>query len=236
MVGVLRPWTLHEDLCIFLSCISKYASLGDVLWSLHVVVGIWAEGKGNRFLKIVIYLAAWGLSCSMRDLVALPGMDPRPPALEAQGLSHQTTREVPWDATSAAKLLSLPLSTRHPLQRLPWPWSGTAPAGASSTWPPSRALGWTIESSWAMSCQDSMTSESPSSDSPSLFCNKLSGTRSWYGPCALREVKLGKGASAHPNVSVSFVFFCPLLLKHLSQRKAVGEQVRIRCTWQISGS
>lgn len=33
-----------------------------------------------------------------------------------------------------------------------------------------------------------MTSESPSSDSPSLFCNKLSGSRSWYGPCALREV------------------------------------------------
>ena len=86
---MLRPWMLHEDLCIFLSWLTtpKYASLGDVFWSLHGVVGIWTEGKGNHFLKRVIYLAARGLSCSMRDLVALPGLDPRPPAVDVQGLS-----------------------------------------------------------------------------------------------------------------------------------------------------
>ena len=35
------------------------------------------------------------LSCGMQDLVPPPGMEPRPPALGVQSLSHWTTREVP---------------------------------------------------------------------------------------------------------------------------------------------
>ena len=48
-------------------------------------------------LKSFIYFnwAALGLSCCMRDLAPYPGIEPRPPALGAQSLSHWTTREVP---------------------------------------------------------------------------------------------------------------------------------------------
>ena len=45
--------------------------------------------------NLLIYLTAWGLSYSTWDLVPWPGSEPRPPALEAQSLSHWTTREVP---------------------------------------------------------------------------------------------------------------------------------------------
>ena len=67
-------------------------------------------------LKVFIYLAASGLSCSMqdlhccmwnlcsseRDLVSLPGIEPWPPALGVRSLSDLTTKEVPififyWD-------------------------------------------------------------------------------------------------------------------------------------------
>ena len=69
------------------------------------------------FKKIFIYLAAPGLnfvtwdllvvacgifscgtrilSCGMWDLVPRPGIEPGPPALGAQSLSHWTAREVP---------------------------------------------------------------------------------------------------------------------------------------------
>ena len=62
------------------------------------------------FFNIFIYLGVLGLSCStqdhldaacevfrygMWDLVSWPRMEPGPPALEAQTLSHWTTREVP---------------------------------------------------------------------------------------------------------------------------------------------
>ena len=54
-------------------------------------------------LYVVIYLAATGLSCNMWDLLSCclwdlvpwPGIEPGPPALGAQSLSHWTTREVP---------------------------------------------------------------------------------------------------------------------------------------------
>ena len=41
------------------------------------------------------FLAAQGLCCSMWDPVPQTGIQPRPPALGAQSLSHWTTREVP---------------------------------------------------------------------------------------------------------------------------------------------
>ena len=55
-------------------------------------------GSANLYLylfKIFIYLAALDLNCDMQDLVSSPGIEPRPPTLAAQSLSHQTTREVP---------------------------------------------------------------------------------------------------------------------------------------------
>ena len=43
----------------------------------------------------LFYLAALGLICGMWDLVPWPGIEPRPPSLGAQILSHWTTKEVP---------------------------------------------------------------------------------------------------------------------------------------------
>ena len=70
----------------------------DLLWSFS----FW--GKKNLF----IYLATPGLGCStqdlcwgMWDLVPWLGIEPRPPALGAQSLTHWTTREVPlWSFCS----------------------------------------------------------------------------------------------------------------------------------------
>ena len=50
-----------------------------------------------------VFFAVWGifscgmqtLSCSMYYLVPWPGIEPEPPALREQSLSHWTTREVP---------------------------------------------------------------------------------------------------------------------------------------------
>ena len=44
--------------------------------------------------KKTIYLVLQDLSCGMRDLVPRPGIEPGPPALGTQSLSHWTTREV----------------------------------------------------------------------------------------------------------------------------------------------
>ena len=59
--------------------------------------------------KLFIYLTAWGLSYRTWDLVPWPGFKPRPPALEAQSLSHWTTGEVPASAAKQA----------NPCSRLP---------------------------------------------------------------------------------------------------------------------
>ena len=42
----------------------------------------------------IIYLAVPGFNCGICDLVPPPGIEPRPPALGAQTLSHWTEREV----------------------------------------------------------------------------------------------------------------------------------------------
>ena len=66
--------------------------------------GVYSLGDHNSLLnffflilKSFIYfnLAALGLSYCMRDLAPCPGIEPRPPALGVQSLSHWTTREVP---------------------------------------------------------------------------------------------------------------------------------------------
>ena len=61
----------------------------------------------------IFYLAALGLSCSMRDLVPWPGIEPGPPALGAQSPSHWTTREVPTQQSWFQLVL-------HPVQHFAW--------------------------------------------------------------------------------------------------------------------
>ena len=69
----------------------------------------------SRLKKKIIYLAVPGLGCAMwtlsdgmQHLVPWPGIEPRPPALGAQSLSHWATREVPHPT-----LLSLGLFHRY---------------------------------------------------------------------------------------------------------------------------
>ena len=45
-------------------------------------------------MVIFIYLAEPSLSCGMRDLVSGPGIEPGPPALGVQSLSHWATKEI----------------------------------------------------------------------------------------------------------------------------------------------
>ena len=72
--------------------------LGVLPWFFVVVV---------FFFLIFIYLAALGLSCSIRDLVPRPGIEPRLPELGAQSLNYWTTSEVPFlFITPATDLMS----------------------------------------------------------------------------------------------------------------------------------
>ena len=59
-------------------------------------------------LRRSIFVAAHRIfSCSILDLIPLPGIKPGPPALEEQSLSHWTTREV--SALAYCMLLVCPL-------------------------------------------------------------------------------------------------------------------------------
>ena len=61
--------------------------------NLFVVVEL--KPSFNFKLFLFIYLAALGLSCGMWGLVPWPGIEPRPPALGVQSLSHWITTKVP---------------------------------------------------------------------------------------------------------------------------------------------
>lgn len=71
-----------------------YLAVPDLIWDLQSL--LWHEGS------LVV--------CSMWDLVPWWGIEPRPPALEAQRLSYWTTREVPvfnflfWKLSTCAKM------------------------------------------------------------------------------------------------------------------------------------
>ena len=55
--------------------------------------------KINKYIYIYIfffiYLDVPGLSCSMWNLVPLPGIEPWPPALGTQRLGYWTIRDIP---------------------------------------------------------------------------------------------------------------------------------------------
>lgn len=114
-------------------------------------------------------------------------------------------------------------ATWNPLQLLLWPWTGMVPAGASSTWSRSQPLVWTIESSWATSCRNSMTSES-FSDFPSLFYNKLSGTGSWYGHGHSGRWSLGRGLLPTQVLAYLFYSFVPRSKTSFPQEREVGRE------------
>ena len=91
---------------LHLHCFLKISSVASALSNpLRLICSnfIWSFLLKNFFIFkfIFIYLAApslscsmWALSCIISDLVPRPGVKPGPPALEAQSLSHWTTREI----------------------------------------------------------------------------------------------------------------------------------------------
>ena len=97
----LRPGPAREP---FHALIVRYL-LSSLKQHIHMNYVFFPQSKILRrsfsfsFFKkksfIYFNLAALGLSCCMWDLAPCPGIEPRPPALGAQSLSHWTTREVP---------------------------------------------------------------------------------------------------------------------------------------------
>ena len=69
------------------------------------------------FKYFFMYLAAPGLSSGMWNLVAQPGIEPGPPALEVWSLSHWTIKDVP-----GALFLVNTGCPRPPLSRTDWGW------------------------------------------------------------------------------------------------------------------
>ena len=68
------PWCVTEKNCL-------------LIWVLRVLVA------AHRIFCLCCGMQVF--SCSMRNLVPWPGIEPRPPALGAQSHSHWTTREAP---------------------------------------------------------------------------------------------------------------------------------------------
>ena len=71
----------------------KLPLLKHIQWFTHLPI----TSHLIYFLKqyLLTYLATLGLSCSMWDLIHCPGIEPGPPALGTQSLSHWTTRKFP---------------------------------------------------------------------------------------------------------------------------------------------
>ena len=60
-------------------------------WACSLLLG----RNFKNVLKFFFFLAVLGLSCHMWHIVPRLGIEPRPPALDAQGLNHWTTKKVP---------------------------------------------------------------------------------------------------------------------------------------------
>ena len=84
-----------------------------ILLIIHPAIFFFIVSLFIYLFIFIFYLAALGLSCSMRDLVPWPGIEPGPPALGAQSPSHWTTREVPTQQSWFQLVL-------HPLQHFAW--------------------------------------------------------------------------------------------------------------------
>ena len=86
-------WPKYWNFSFSISPSSQYSGL--IFLQSKRLSRVFLNTTVQKILKILIYLAVLGLSCSMWDLVPWPGMEPKPPALGAQSLSYWTTREVP---------------------------------------------------------------------------------------------------------------------------------------------
>ena len=90
-------WALYS-ICLYLSFLFVlcYLYLSDHLFLLsHFIFVYFLFLFIYFYFCIFFYLAAPGLSCSTRDLVPQPEIEPRLPALTVWSFSHWTTREVP---------------------------------------------------------------------------------------------------------------------------------------------
>ena len=80
-----------KTVCLTLKWAVKfYSNTLKRAWSAHGHCSL------KKFFFHLFYLVALSLGYSMSALVLWPGIEPRPPPLAAQSLSHCTTRESPW--------------------------------------------------------------------------------------------------------------------------------------------
>ena len=116
------------------------------------------------------------LCCGVWDPVPQAGIESGPPVLGVQSLSHWTTREVPWDLFSLAKIRYADGNSGHEGSRL---YSQTPTDGGHGT--PHRAARGSLRPSRRQRGQGESMAENPHSD----FCGKKRLTR---------EVKQGRHA------------------------------------------
>ena len=98
------PWGHKEsNTTYWLNCNNLLSRWWCCCWLVITCWIAWRCSKAS-FVKICVYLAVMGLSCSIKifdfhcgmwDLVPWPGIEPEAPRLGAQNLSRWTTREVP---------------------------------------------------------------------------------------------------------------------------------------------
>ena len=75
---------------------SRAHLLSFLIFTYLFILAALALRCGTRDLRC----GMWTLSCGMWDLVPWPGIEPGPPALGAQSLSHWTTRDIPQSLSS----------------------------------------------------------------------------------------------------------------------------------------
>ena len=92
-------WSGQTPSCHFLNNICRAPFVTEVYIPRFQIQGRDILGPllspHSLFLKVFIYSAVPDFSCSTRDLVPWPGIEPRPPASGAESLSHWTTGKVP---------------------------------------------------------------------------------------------------------------------------------------------
>ena len=103
LLEIIFCFCLLVSLCMSCSFISYGLSFLLLILLRFLYSGFIFLCATNAFLVWIfffffIYLASPDLSCSMWDLVPWRGIEPVPPALEAQSLNHWASREVPTNA------------------------------------------------------------------------------------------------------------------------------------------
>ena len=103
--------------CLFV-CLFVYLATSGLSFSTRDLCcgmrGLLVAAFGNLLVVAcgIFSCGTWTLSCGMWDLVPWPGIEPGPPALGVQSLSHWTTREVPHQLFLFPKKCCI--GTQHP--------------------------------------------------------------------------------------------------------------------------